>query len=114
MTISILLHGPPISSASRFLGESSTPTRQDSDLLQSIRTALRGSGTDSATNHSTIVADEAPWGEQELAWSDHTVILSTGGVLQKKWNFEEELQPIQWACVGWLEQSNISSAAASW
>jgi anaphase-promoting complex subunit 1 len=116
MTISIPLHGTPISAASRYFRASTSqhPKPKESDLLQSIRTALRGSGADLTPIHSTIVpSDEAPWAEQELTWNDHTVVLSTGGVIQKKWNFKEELQAIQWACIGWLEQSSSTASTSS-
>jgi anaphase-promoting complex subunit 1 len=116
MAISIPLHGEPISAASHYFGASASqlPKPKESDLLQSIRTALRGSGADLAPIHSTVVpSDETPWAEQELTWNDHTVILSTGGVIQKKWNFTEELQAIQWACIGWLEQSTSTAPISS-
>jgi anaphase-promoting complex subunit 1 len=72
---------------------------EDSELLKSIRAALRGSGTEpvSAVHSSTFVHG---WTEIEITWNAHTVVLSSGGVMQKQWNFDKEGQPIQWACVG--------------
>lgn len=105
--ISLPLHGPPISSAHRFLALSpkpvlSTSSAPESALLSSIRVALRGTGTDHiSTIHST---SDARFPEDELTWDAYTVVLSTGGVIRKKWNFEEEGQAIQWACSSFLEQ----------
>ncbi|KAF8064115.1 hypothetical protein FPV67DRAFT_1420084 [Lyophyllum atratum] len=111
--ISFPLHGPGASSAHEFLSRATqtpNPPPVESDLLKAIRTALRGSNTESiSTIQSTsFFYDEEPWEEDELTWNGHTVILSSGGVMRKKWNFEEEGQAIQWACIGWLEQ-NISA-----
>lgn len=120
--ISFPLHGQPSSSALEYLKHTSpTPadSAHESDLLKSIRTALRGSDTESiSTVHSTsFLYDGDPEEEDELTWNSHTVILGRGGVMKKKWNFEEEGQSIQWACIGWLEQnvpkSSISPHSAS-
>ncbi|KAJ3872434.1 hypothetical protein F5051DRAFT_155993 [Lentinula edodes] len=76
-------------------------------LLQSIKSALRGTGVSSlSTVHSSRVligGNDGP--EQELTWNDNHVVLSAGGVVKKKWSFELEGQPVQWACIGWLEES---------
>jgi anaphase-promoting complex subunit 1 len=96
------LQGPPVSSAAQLLeraSRSSKKSGQESELLKSIRAALRGSGTDpvSAIHSSTFAQGKT---ETEITWNTHTVVLSSGGVIQKQWNFNEEGQPIQWACVG--------------
>ncbi|GLB44114.1 putative anaphase promoting complex subunit 1 [Lyophyllum shimeji] len=116
--ISIPLHGPPTSSAREFLARTTRtpdPPPVESDLLKAIRTALRGSDTESiSTIQSTSFFYEGePWEEDELTWNAHTVVLSRGGVMRKKWNFEEEGQAIQWACIGWLEQNIPANPASS-
>ena len=64
--------------------------------------------------HSTISTTEGgPYGEEELTWDTHTVVLSYGGIIYKKWNFTEERQSVQWACCGWLELSNPVSSTTS-
>ena len=95
--------------ASRF----STDADDESDLLKSIRGALRGSGTEPvSTVHSSTLSQG--WAETEITWNAHTLIMSSGGVMQKRWNFEEEGQPIQWACVGvyWLTSLTDSKLSA--
>jgi len=116
--IRIPLHGPPISSAYNFFARnarSSDSNEEKSQLLKSIHIALRGSEVDLVSPvHSTVsrTVDE-PYGEEELTWNEHTVILSSGGVIIKKWNFEEEGQSVQWACTGWLEQTDVTIPVTS-
>ena len=114
--IHITSQGKLISSAAQSLelaSRSSTKADDESDLLKSIRGALRGSGTEpvSAVHSSTFTHG---WTETEITWDAHTVIMSSGGVMQKRWNFEEEGQPIQWACVGvyWLTSPMDSKLSA--
>jgi anaphase-promoting complex subunit 1 len=116
--ISFPIHGPPSSSALEYLkriSPTSNDTSHESDLLKSIRIALRGSDTESiSTVHSTsFLYDDDLEEEDELTWNAHTVILGRGGVMRKKWNFEEEGQSIQWACIGWLEQNVPKSSIIS-
>jgi anaphase-promoting complex subunit 1 len=106
--ISVAAHGPPTSSAFRFLSRtcpSSEPISNDTPLLQAIKTALRGSDTEnvfSIQNATYFTGNDA--NEREVTWNAHTVVMSYGGVMVKKWNFEEEGESIQWACLGELEQ----------
>jgi len=109
--ISFPLQGPPFSSAYEYLTRTTRNPflpSSESDLLRAIRTALRGSDTDPPpTIQSTYPScDGESCQEDQLAWNAHTVVLSRGGVMKKKWNFEQEEQCIQWACIGWLEQQN--------
>jgi anaphase-promoting complex subunit 1 len=115
--IRIPLHGPFSSSALElYLNRmSETPSSSDeTDLLSSIRNALRGSDTEStsAVQSSSFCYEGEPWQEDELTWNARTVILSSGGVMRKKWDFVEEGQSIQWACIGWLEHNTPSSASS--
>ncbi|TCD69009.1 Anaphase-promoting complex subunit 1 [Steccherinum ochraceum] len=77
----------PSPAARAFLGQgqsASQPQTAESDLLKSIRGAIRGP-------------------EEELSWDAHNVILSSGGVIRRRWDFQNENQPVQWACFGYLE-----------
>jgi anaphase-promoting complex subunit 1 len=116
MVISVSLQGPPISSALTFFRESQKRKERalESSLLKSIRSALRGSGADVDSVHSStaLLGDDSSK-TAELSWDAHTVVLSEGGVLKKKWNFEEECQSIQWACLGWLEQAKTVNSTAT-
>ncbi|TFK69815.1 hypothetical protein BDN72DRAFT_839974 [Pluteus cervinus] len=84
----------------------------ESSLLKAIRTALRGRDTESSSEvRSEIFELEGPDAQpEELTWDAHTVILSSGGIILRKWNFEDEKQPIQWATIGILEQNPASAA----
>jgi anaphase-promoting complex subunit 1 len=106
MPVSVSLQGEYVSCAARFLSEttSQATTAHESGLLKSIHTALRGPGADLGSVHSSVVLSCGPSKETELSWNAHTVILSEGGILKKKWNFEGEAQAVQWACLGWLEE----------
>lgn len=91
-----------------------TQTTRESNLLSSIRSALRGTSSETVVLdpglHSTsFISLEEVHGEEELIWNDHTVVLSVGGVMKRKWNFQAEGQPVQWACMAFLEQSVSSS-----
>ncbi|KAJ6553970.1 hypothetical protein DFH09DRAFT_1366046 [Mycena vulgaris] len=88
------------------------PERPQSDLLDSIRIALRGSGPDpSEARHSTFVTSyrTGPWDEEEITWNPHTVVWSFGGIMRKKWTFTQEGQDVQYATLGWLEQNGEDS-----
>ena len=82
---------------------------QQSVLLRSIRSALRGSNLDRDWQH-TVFYDASPEtetedGVEELQWDQERVVLCAGGVIQKQWSFSHEGQPVQWACNGWLQQA---------
>lgn len=106
--------GPPVSHGSAYFKRNSSDHSKhvstSSDLLQSIRAALSGSGSEPKRSfHSTIfpAPDELDGGEEELSWNETTVVWSAGGVQKRKWNFEEEGQHIQWACVGSILQPGM-------
>ena len=110
--ISIPLNWRPTPSpvAQTFLGKSTSeiPSPSDSSLLRAIRATLRGSRGDQDRSIScqTYSTSEDLAGEEELCWDTHNVMLVVGGVLKKRWNFEAEGQPIQWACIASFEQPN--------
>ncbi|TDL26792.1 hypothetical protein BD410DRAFT_741006 [Rickenella mellea] len=105
--------GPSISAGARFFQRINPQPPSDaepSDLLKSIRAALQGSGTEQNPPFRRCLFpanDDGSGCEEELAWNEHTVVHSAGGVLKRKWSFEEEGQNIQWACVGWLLQPGM-------
>lgn len=106
--VTVPLQGPPISSAYNFLSrtfEAPNLPSDESNLLRSIRVALRGSDTEllSTIQSMTFCCGSDP-DIRELTWNAHTVVISYGGVMIKKWNFQEESESIQWACLGELEQ----------
>ncbi|KAI9571862.1 anaphase promoting complex subunit 1 [Boletus coccyginus] len=78
------------------------PQLAESALLRSIRSALRGSTSNSVDAVYAPLYDDGcdSWAEQELAWNDRCVVLSHGGVIQRKWDFSDEDQTIQCACIG--------------
>lgn len=80
---------------------------QDSLLLKAIKSALRGTGVapPSTVHSSCFYVGGKDGTERELTWNDSKVILTVGGVVKKKWSFELEGQPVQWACIGWMEES---------
>ncbi|KAF9073847.1 hypothetical protein BDP27DRAFT_1215348 [Rhodocollybia butyracea] len=80
---------------------------KESPLLQAIKSALRGTGVaPPSTIHTSCVHTDGNDGEeQELTWTDTHVILTIGGAPKRKWSFELEGQPVQWACIGWMEES---------
>ncbi|KAJ3746045.1 hypothetical protein DFH05DRAFT_1442763 [Lentinula detonsa] len=90
------------------IAPNSSDDEHGSPLLNSIKSALRGTGVSPpSTVHSSrflIGGKDGP--EQELTWNDNNVILSVGGVVRKKWSLELEGQPVQYACIGWLEESD--------
>src|SRR5258708_8229020 len=90
---------------------------QESDLLRSIRSALRGSNPDRDWQHSVFYdvpsESEAEDVVEELVWDQERVVLCAGGVIQKQWSFTHEGQPVQWACNGWLQQAGVIAASRS-
>ena len=116
-SISVTAHGPPTSSAFKFLSRTCSsfqPVSNDTPLLRAIKTALRGSDTENifAIQTATFFTGNDA-NEREITWNAHTVVMSYGGVMVKKWNFEEEGESIQWACLGELEQINYPNTPAS-
>lgn len=96
-----------------------TPNAKDeatheSDLLKAIREALRGPNADVASPVTSLLYPQTELGpdEDELSWDTYNVVLGSGGVIRKKWSFEEEGQPVQWACMGWFEQPGSVSGTA--
>lgn len=112
-TITIPLHGEAKSSATIFLSsaEPRSAVPSESDLLRKIKLVLRGSDTDHISSiQSSVFLNSVSdtWEAEELTWNAHTVVVGSGGVMRKKWNFSEEGQSIQWACIGLLEQTTFS------
>ena len=110
--ITIPLHGEAKSSATLLLSSAKPPNAvpSESDLLRKIKLVLRGSDTDHISSIQSSVflnAVSDTWEEEELTWNAHTVVVGSGGVIRKKWNFGEEGQSIQWACIGLLEQGTF-------
>ncbi|KAF8990247.1 hypothetical protein BDQ17DRAFT_1372131 [Cyathus striatus] len=105
----IQLQGPPISSADEYLTKAfstPTPASTESRLLQSIRTALRGSDTEHVSNiQKALFTGSKDAIEREVTWNAHCVVVSYGGVMIKKWDLRQEGQSIQWACLGEIEQA---------
>jgi anaphase-promoting complex subunit 1 len=90
---------------------------QESDLLRSIRSALRGSNPDRDRQPSVfydVPSESEPEDVvEELLWDQERVVLCAGGVIQKQWSFTHEGQPVQWACNGWLQQAGVIAASRS-
>ncbi|KLO17751.1 hypothetical protein SCHPADRAFT_994092 [Schizopora paradoxa] len=89
---------------------------RSSSLLDSIKSALKGNGSERNPQiRSTLVpgASEPAHGEDELAWNDNTVVWSIGGVVASKWSFEREEQQIQFACMAWFLQPGVVHSANS-
>ncbi|KAH7924451.1 hypothetical protein BV22DRAFT_509025 [Leucogyrophana mollusca] len=108
--ISIQLQGPPSAAATKYLQSLSSTTRDvpnESDLLKSIRSALRGPATNSVTTSYNPSFDQlnGSWIEQELSWNQRCVVLSHGGVIVRKWDFDGEGQIVQYACIAKLAQT---------
>ncbi|KAF9219333.1 hypothetical protein BS17DRAFT_740882 [Gyrodon lividus] len=109
--IVIPLHPDTPSAAVKLLTQHSSPSSEshipESPVLVSIRSALRGSTSNLVnTVHVPLYEDGTDsWAEQELAWNDRCVVLSHGGVIRRKWDFSEEDQTIQCACIGKLAYS---------
>lgn len=103
--------------SSRYLRPKSfeDPT-QESDLLRSIRSALRGSNPDRDRQptvfYGALSESEPEDVVEELVWDQERVVLCAGGVIQKQWSFAHEGQPVQWACNGWLQQAGGVIAAS--
>lgn len=89
---------------------------QDSLLLKAIKSALRGTGVapPSTVHSSCFYVGGKDGTERELTWNDSKVILTVGGVVKKKWSFELEGQPVQWACIGWMEESASYPRQMGW
>ncbi|KAI5993715.1 hypothetical protein F5J12DRAFT_858509 [Pisolithus orientalis] len=67
-----------------------------------IRAALKGSAPNgvASTCAPCFTDGSDSWVEQELSWNYRCAVLSQGGVIRRKWDFLEEGQSIQYACLG--------------
>jgi len=81
----------------------------ESELLKSIRSALRGSDTENSSTIQTTFHHDTQHDDRELAWNASVVVLSQGGIIRRRWSFDQEGETIQWACLGMLEQVVESS-----
>ncbi|KAJ7484095.1 hypothetical protein B0H11DRAFT_1806991 [Mycena galericulata] len=113
-TISVTL-SDEVPSATAYLPPTASDAadRPHSDLLDSIRTALRGSASEPPeARHSTFLSSQPlssrrdPWDEEEITWNSSTVVWTSGGIIRKKWTFTQEGQQVQSATLGWLEQNS--------
>jgi anaphase-promoting complex subunit 1 len=100
------------SAATTFLTTPSGDVSEESDLLRSIRAAIRSSGTNTVNTTFTplFAGGSESWIDQELSWNDYCVVLSEGGVIKRKWDLSQENQIIQHACIGKLLQSTGCSS----
>lgn len=97
------------------------PRSGESDLLRSIRAALHGSPDKPDEKVRTVVSPAVDDGDglDELAWDDHTLVWSTGGVIKSTWDFAQEGQRIQYAVLGWMvvegngSSDHLSAASGS-
>lgn len=81
-------------------------------LLDAIYKALRGNGADPVDQvHRTRFAVHHGNGtfigeELEVIWDSRKVLLSTGGIIRKQWDFYAvEKENIQCVSIGWLDRS---------
>ncbi|KAJ7226307.1 hypothetical protein C8J57DRAFT_1731072 [Mycena rebaudengoi] len=111
-TISVALSHELPAAATYLAKEAPLPPPQ-SNLLKSIRIALHGSGSQEPRYSSFVISQGDPWEEEELVWNDHTAVLSSGGIIRKKWTFTEDGQSIQSATLGWLEQTESVAVVTS-
>ncbi|KAF7420795.1 Anaphase-promoting complex subunit 1 [Pleurotus ostreatus] len=82
-------------------------------LLDAIYKALRGNGADPVDQvHRTRFAAHHPTGsafigeELEVVWDSRKVLLRTGGIIRKQWDFYAvEKENIQCVSIGWLDRS---------
>ena len=95
----------------RYFARNSTLHNGSPDLLDAIRSSLRGSQRERES--FIYVSQEGSHDEEELSWDKHTLFLSSGGVIRKRWTFERDGQVIQWACVGWFEQPSTLAHPSS-
>ncbi|KIY45780.1 hypothetical protein FISHEDRAFT_8253, partial [Fistulina hepatica ATCC 64428] len=94
--------------------ETSSPrSANESLLLKSIRHALRGTGAGTSEKiHSICVvprSDSNTHDVEYVSWNSHTVILSSGLIIQKKWCLKHEGEPIQCVCTGIFEINSAPS-----
>src|ERR1700761_1690478 len=119
LDIGSLLHEAAGDMSFRYLRSqfNSESRNEESVLLRSIRSALRGSNLDPHLQHAAFYdissEIEPEGGAEELLWDEERVVLCMGGVIQKQWSFTHEGQPVQWACAGWLQQSGAVIASRS-
>ncbi|KXN83985.1 Anaphase-promoting complex subunit 1 [Leucoagaricus sp. SymC.cos] len=106
-SLSLPLQPLTSSAAAQFLEQNSpscsNPARE-SKLLRAIRSALRGSDTENLATIQSSFHHDTQLDGRELTWNATTVVWSQGGVIRRRWSFEQESETIQWACLGMLEQ----------
>ncbi|KAK7027346.1 Anaphase-promoting complex subunit 1 [Paramarasmius palmivorus] len=96
--------------------QKSKEARPESNLLKSIRSLLH---TTPPNTHTPVqstcffAGDDSGGNEDELTWDETTVVLSSGGIVKKKWSFGLEGQPVLWACMGWVEAGGTKATKAS-
>ncbi|KAG9311019.1 anaphase promoting complex subunit 1 [Chiua virens] len=105
-SVVLRVHTDTPSAAVKFLSRRTASALESqapqSALLHSIKSALRGSTTSLVNSVVAPLYDDGcdSWAEQELAWNNRCVVLGHGGVIQRKWDFSDEDQTIQCACLG--------------
>ncbi|KAF9038341.1 hypothetical protein BDZ89DRAFT_1010783 [Hymenopellis radicata] len=102
--ITITFHPAKKPAAHELLAGPSSQSSQaepESQLLKAIRAALQGAPYASQNEIHTFAA-----GHEELSWNDTRVVLSAGGIIKRHWDFTAEKQPVEYACIGFLEHAS--------
>ena len=116
ITLTLTLQSLHTCSAVQFLQvnyTSCSPPSNESKLLKSIRSALRGSDMKNLSTIQTTFHHDTQHDGRELTWNASVVVLSYGGVICRRWSFDQEGEMIQWACLGMLEQVDESSTPST-
>jgi len=63
---------------------SCSTSSNESELLKSIRSALRGSDTENSSIIQTTFHHDTQHDDRELAWNASVVVLSHGGIIRRR------------------------------
>ncbi|TFK48330.1 hypothetical protein OE88DRAFT_1704786 [Heliocybe sulcata] len=110
--VQVLIQGPTILGAATYFEKTAKATRQGwgeerpSKLLKALKVVLKGPSAVESDGFCSVsyLSKYEPIVEEQLSWDSYTVVLSEGGVIRKRWTFHKDRQPIQWACIGRLQQ----------
>ncbi|KZT23058.1 hypothetical protein NEOLEDRAFT_1096792 [Neolentinus lepideus HHB14362 ss-1] len=112
LPVLVPIQGPTILGAATYFEKTVAASRQGwgeerpSKLLKALKLVLKGPSAVESDGFCSVsyLSKYEPIVEEQLSWDSYTVVLSEGGVIRKRWSFYKDRQPVQWACIGRLDQ----------
>jgi anaphase-promoting complex subunit 1 len=79
-----------------------------SQMLKTIRALLQTSDPPNKIQGQILQTDPRGEGHEELVWTRSTIVRSVGGIIYRRWNFDDLDEEIQAVCWAWFEEKGTT------